>query len=103
MCGTTHALERCVAQVFGMPTVDRGPRPLLRHIRVVGAFTTCGATPFISWVMGFPGRRTLQRGVRSLCHPLCRTPFVALYRMDSTTEAERSRHLQRVVRAVRQL
>ncbi|WP_292716341.1 hypothetical protein [Mesorhizobium sp.] len=64
--------------------------------------TTCGATPLMSW-MGQPGRRTLLRGFRSVCHPLCSTKFLALYRMDTVSVAERQAHLQRVTKAAASL
>ncbi|MBZ9675486.1 NAD(P)H-dependent oxidoreductase [Mesorhizobium sp. ES1-1] len=91
-------LERVLVPgfAFEMPTATRGPRPKLRHIRKVLVMTTCGATPFMSWIMGQPGRRTLLRGFRSVCHPLCATKFLALYRMDSVSPAQRQTHLQRV-------
>lgn len=95
-------LERVLVPgfAFEMPTAQRGPRPKLRHIRRVMVMTTCGATPLMSWIMGQPGRRTLLRGFRSVCHPLCSTKFLALYRMDTVSAAERQAHLQRVRKAV---
>ncbi|WP_352705597.1 NAD(P)H-dependent oxidoreductase [Mesorhizobium sp. M0195] len=98
-------LERVLVPgfAFEMPTARRGPRPKLRHIRRVMAMTTCGATPLMSWIMGQPGRRTLLRGFRSVCHPLCRTKFLALYRMDSVSAAGRQAHLQRVRKTVASL
>jgi NAD(P)H dehydrogenase (quinone) len=91
-------LERVLVPgfAFEMPTAERGPRPKLRHIRKVVVMTTCGATPMMSWIMGQPGRRTLLRGFRSVCHPLCSTRFLALYRMDTVSPAERHAHLGRV-------
>ena len=50
--------------------------------------------------MGQPGRRTLLRGFRSICSTFCRTSYLALYRMDTTSESERSSHLGRVKRAI---
>lgn len=95
-------LERVLVPgfAFEMPTLDKGPRPKLRHISRVVALTTCGASPFLSWIMGQPGRRTLLRGFRSICSPLCRTKYVALYKMDTVSEEKRRAHLQRVRRAI---
>lgn len=86
---------------FMMPTERRGPRPNLTNIRRLGAFTTCGASRLETWLMGEPGRRTILRGVRSVCHPLTRTSFAALYKMDTATEAARRLHLERVGDRVR--
>lgn len=95
-------LERVLVPgfAFEIPTAERGSVPKLKHIRHVVVLTTCGATPFISWIMGQPGRRTLLRGFRSLCSTFCRTSYVALYKMDSTSDEQRSFHLQRVRRKV---
>ena len=95
-------LERVMVPgfAFKMPTAHRGSRPNLTNIRRVMVLTTCGATPLVSWVMGQPGRRTLLRGFRSVCHMRCRTSFLALYKMDSVSLAKRNRHLARVRQAV---
>jgi putative NADPH-quinone reductase len=74
-------------------------RPGLTHVRRLGVFTTCGASRWLTFVMGAPGRRTLLRGVRSLCAARCRTAFAAHYRMDRSTAASRAAHLARVDRA----
>ncbi|SHH00804.1 Putative NADPH-quinone reductase (modulator of drug activity B) [Kaistia soli DSM 19436] len=91
-------LERVMVPgfAFKMPTRHRGSRPNLTNIRRLMVFTTCGATPLVSWVMGQPGRRTLLRGFRSVCHVRCRTGFMALYKMDSASDEARRRHLARI-------
>ena len=95
-------LERVMVPglAFEMPVSLLGPRSKLRHIRRLLVLTTCGASPLLSWLMGQPGRRTLLRGFRSLCHVLCRTQYLALYNMDSVTERQKSAHLERVRKAV---
>jgi putative NADPH-quinone reductase len=70
-------------------------RPGLTHVRRLGVFTTCGASRWLTWLVGAPGRRTLLRGLRLNCHPRCRTAFAAHYSMDSSTQASRARHLRR--------
>jgi putative NADPH-quinone reductase len=91
-------LERVLVPgfAFEVPTAKRGPVPKLKHITRVIVLTTCGATPFLSWVMGQPGRRILLRGFRSICSTFCRTSYLALYRMDSASPSERASHLLRV-------
>jgi putative NADPH-quinone reductase len=98
-------LERVLVPgfAFEVPTATRGPVPKLKHITRVIALTTCGATPLISWIMGQPGRRTLLRGFRSICSTFCRTSYVALYRMDTASAAERASHLLRVKRRILRL
>ncbi|MCU4653089.1 NAD(P)H-dependent oxidoreductase [Roseibacterium sp. SDUM158016] len=71
-------------------------RPGLTHVTRLGVFTTCGASFWLTRVIGAPGKRTLLRGVRLLCAKRCRTVFAAHYLMDSSTDESRARHLARV-------
>ncbi|MBT8410046.1 MAG: NAD(P)H-dependent oxidoreductase [Alphaproteobacteria bacterium] len=75
----------------------------LQHISRLGVFTSCGASWWLSFMVGQPGRRTILRGVRYLCAPRCRTAFAAHYLMDSSTEASRAAHLARVAGAMARL
>ncbi|WP_118135554.1 NAD(P)H-dependent oxidoreductase [Oceanicella sp. SM1341] len=70
--------------------------PGLTHITRLGVFTTCGASWPLTFFIGAPGKRTLLRGLRILCHRRARTAFAAHYRMDSSTPQSRARHLARV-------
>lgn len=82
---------------FLMPDgVNKTIRPGLHHIERLGVFTTCGASWWLTAVVGAPGRRTLMRGVGFLCHPRKRAVFAAHYLMDSSTPESRARHLARV-------
>jgi putative NADPH-quinone reductase len=82
---------------FLMPDgVNRTIRPGLRHISRLGVFTTCGASWWLTRLIGAPGRRTLMRGVGLLCARGKRTAFAAHYLMDSSTEVSRRQHLERV-------
>ena len=82
---------------FLMPDAEHSDiRPGLRHIRRLGVFTTCGASWWLTRLVGAPGRRTLLRGVGLLCARNKRTAFAAHYLMDSSTDASRARHLRRV-------
>ena len=71
-------------------------RPGLLHIRRLGVFTTCGASRWLTALVGSPGRRTLMRGVGFICAPGKRKAFAAHYLMDSSTPASRAAHLVRV-------
>lgn len=87
---------------FDMP--DGGDiRPTLTHITRLGVFTTCGASRWLTFFIGFPGKRVILRGIRILCAKRCRTAFVAHYLMDASTPDTRARHLDRVRRVSRKL
>lgn len=69
---------------------------LVSHIRKIGVVTTCGASPWLSFLMGQPGRKTILRGMRALCAPTARTLYVAHYNMDSSTPRSRAAFIERV-------
>ena len=73
-------------------------RPGLGHITRLGVFTTCGASWWLTRMIGAPGRRTILRGVRLLCAKRCKTVYAAHYLMDSSTPASRAAHLESVAR-----
>lgn len=83
---------------FEMPTETTGMRPKMQHIRKIAVVTTCGATWWVSKLMGEPGRKTLLRGMRVLCAPRCKTLYLAHYTMDSSTPASRAQYLEKVRR-----
>ncbi len=72
--------------------------PLMGHISHVAVVTTCGAPWWWSHLIGHPGRKTLLRGVRSICARRCRTLFLAHYLMDTSTPTSRSAFLTKVRR-----
>ncbi|MBB3931598.1 putative NADPH-quinone reductase [Kaistia hirudinis] len=82
---------------FLMPAHEgQNIRPAMQHIRRIVVVTTCGANWWLSKWVGEPGRRTLLRGIRTLAHPLCKTLYLAHYKMDSSTPESRARYLTKV-------
>lgn len=89
---------------FLMPdTQNKNIRPGLTHITRLGVFTTCGASRWLTAIVGAPGKRTLLRGIGFLCAPHRRSAFAAHYKMDSSTPGSRRRHLKRVDRQMTRL
>lgn len=89
---------------FHMPDARNATiRPGLTHVTRLGVFTTCGASRWLTFLVGSPGKRTLLRGVRLLCARRCRTAFAAHYLMDSSTPRSRAAHLARVDRRLARL
>lgn len=72
--------------------------PGLTHISRLAVFTTCGASWWLTRLIGAPGKRTILRGLRLLCAKGCRTAFGAHYLMDSATPDSRAAHLAKVAR-----
>lgn len=71
-------------------------RPGLTHITRLAVFTTCGATWWLTRLVGAPGRRTILRGLRFICAKTCKTAYAAHYSIDSSTPESRAAHLARV-------
>ena len=76
---------------------------LMGNIRRLVVITTCGSPWLWMTLIGDPGRRTLLRGVRAICHPLCKRVWLTHYRIDRSTEASRKAFLARVERRLRAL
>lgn len=99
-------LERALVPgvAFFMPSAeDPNIRPGLTHITRLGVFTTCGASRWLTWAVGAPGKRTLIRGIGWILAPRARKVFAAHYLMDASTGASRARHLERVAAKVDKL
>lgn len=74
---------------FSMPRPNETIQPKLTHIRKLAVITTCGASWWLTQIVGAPGRNLLLRGCRFLMAPRCRRVFLAHYLMDSSTPASR--------------
>jgi NAD(P)H dehydrogenase (quinone) len=73
----------------------------LRHIRSLMVVTTYGSPwAWIKLYMGDPGRKTVERGLRRLFSPSCRTAWLAMYGMDASTPKQRAAFLSKVDRAL---
>ncbi|MEM9437662.1 MAG: NAD(P)H-dependent oxidoreductase [Pseudomonadota bacterium] len=82
---------------FHMPQAEGEViRPGLHHIERLGVFTTCGASWWLTRLIGAPGRRTLLRGVGMLLKPRSRKVFVAHYLMDTASRPSLKKHLSLV-------
>ncbi|MGB0662006.1 MAG: NAD(P)H-dependent oxidoreductase [Mangrovicoccus sp.] len=84
---------------FLMPDAENQTiRPGLQHITRLGVLTTCGASWWLTRFIGFPGKRTLLRGIGLLCAKPLKTVFAAHFLMDSSTPQSRAKHLRVVER-----
>jgi len=71
-------------------------RPLLTNIRRIGVVTTYGSPHWRLWLVGWPDRRVVARGLRPLCARRCRLDWIALTCMDGSTAAKREAFLVRL-------
>lgn len=86
-----------------LPEGARRLKPSLHNVRRLVTVTTHGSSRFVNALQGTPGRTTVSRSLRALCHPLCRTNWVSLYRFDTATESDKSAYLERVTKKVTRL
>ena len=93
-------LDRVWAMDVAFKLPDEGKRivSLMPHVKRIGVVTTCGASWWISMLMGQPGRKTILRGLRALCAPTARTLYLAHYDMDRSTAESRAAFLEKVKR-----
>jgi putative NADPH-quinone reductase len=73
----------------------------LRHVRRIIGITTYGASWPAVKLYHDAGRRTLLRALAMLCRRPCRRTWVALYRVGTTSPAERAAFIERVERRLR--
>lgn len=84
---------------FEMPDAEHPDiRPGLTNVTRLGVFTTCGASWWLTRLVGAPGKRTLMRGLRFICAKHCKTTYAAHHLMDSSTDDSRAAHLRKVAR-----
>lgn len=88
---------------FSLPDSAGPVQPLMHNIRLLGGVSTYGAGWWWTRYVGDPGRRTIMRGVHSLCARNCRTFWLAFHNMDSSTKTGRSAFLRRVVSRLERL
>jgi NAD(P)H dehydrogenase (quinone) len=98
-------LERTLVPGVGFtfdPVTHEVRRGLTNVRRIVG-ITTYGSSNAYVRLTTDGGRRTLNRTLRLVCHPLTRTRWLALYRLDTASVDERLAFLDRVERTLAKL
>ncbi|WMS43298.1 NAD(P)H-dependent oxidoreductase [Acuticoccus sp. MNP-M23] len=88
---------------FSMPSEEAPISGQLANIRTLAIVTSCGARWLQSKFIGEPGRRTILRGMRFICHPRCKTRYAAIYKIDTSTHEQRTAYAQHVERLVGKL
>lgn len=71
-------------------------KPGLSNIRRIVAFTTHGSPKYTNAFGGEAGKRQLRRGLRAVCHRLCRSTWVPFYGNDRVGSTEREKYLTKV-------
>ena len=78
-------------------------QPGLINVRQLIGITTFGGPRLASLVIRDNGSKIVTRSLRAICHRRCRTTWLRLFNIDSSTTAERETFLQRVDRTMRKI
>jgi len=88
---------------YDLPPGANRIRPRLTNIRRIVAVTTHGSSKLINTLQGEGGKRVVTRSLRVLCNKFARTKWVALYRIDRCTDADREAFLAKAERTMHTL
>ena len=86
---------------FELPPDSNRIHAKLRNVKRIVAITTHGSSKLINALEGEVGKRMVTRTLRAVCHPLARTSWIALYGIDTATDAQKAAFLDRVDRRLR--
>jgi putative NADPH-quinone reductase len=78
-------------------------QPGLTNVRRLIGITTFGGPRLASLVVRDNGSKIVTRSLRSICHRRCRTTWLRLFNIDSSTVAQREKFLQRVERITQKI
>ncbi|MGH1492583.1 MAG: NAD(P)H-dependent oxidoreductase [Acidimicrobiales bacterium] len=73
---------------FVLPEGANRIKGRLSNIRSIRVVTSHGSTRRVNAIQGNSGRIRVNRTLRVLCHPLCRTKWTAIYNIDNKSPAE---------------
>jgi NAD(P)H dehydrogenase (quinone) len=81
---------------YDLPPGGSRIQPRLRNIRELVVITSHGSAKHMNMLQGEPGKRLVKRGLRVMCHTLCRVRWVAFYGNDTCTDNDRRVFVQKV-------
>lgn len=97
-------LERVMVPGVGFVLNERNKVvPGLRHVKRIVGISTYGSPRRYVWLINDNGRRVIARALRMSCGVFARTRWLALYSMDSATDADRRAFLARITERMARL
>ena len=81
-----------------LPVGGKRVKRRLTNVRRITAVTTHGSSKWANSLEGEGGKRTVTRSLRSMCHPLARSKWLAMYGIDTATPEQREAFLATVRR-----
>lgn len=85
-----------VGVAYEIPANRKRIRRGLTNIREIVVVTTHGSSKRMNMVQGEPGKLLVSRGLRMMCHRLCRVRWVAFYGNDTASPQQRVDFRRRV-------
>jgi len=78
-------------------------QPGLTNVRRLVGITTFGGPRLASLVVRDNGSKIVTRSLRAICHRRCRTTWLRMFNVDSSTVAQREKFLRRVERIAQKI
>ena len=78
-------------------------QPGLTNVRRLVGITTFGGPRLASLVVRDNGSKIVTRSLRAVCHRRCRTTWLRMFNVDSSTIAQREKFLRRVERITQKI
>jgi NAD(P)H dehydrogenase (quinone) len=78
-------------------------QPGLTSVRRLIGITTFGGPRLASFVVRDNGSKIVTRSLRAICHRRCRTTWLRMFNVDSSTIAQREKFLRRVERVTQNI
>lgn len=78
-------------------------QPGLTNVHQLIGITTFGGTRLASLIVQDNGRRIVTRSLRAICSRRCRTTWIRMFNIDSSTSEQREKFLHRVERTLRNI
>jgi putative NADPH-quinone reductase len=78
-------------------------QPGLTNVRRLIGITTFGGPRLASLVVRDNGSKIVTRSLRAICHRRCRTTWLRMFNVDSSTVAQREKFLRRIERIAQKI
>ena len=78
-------------------------QPGLTNVRRLVGISTFGGPRLASFVVRDNGSKIVTRSLRAVCHRRCRTTWLRMFNVDSSTVAQREKFLRRVERIAQKI
>ena len=78
-------------------------QPGLTSVRRLIGITTFGGPRLASFVVRDNGSKIVTRSLRAVCHRRCRTTWLRMFNVDSSTVAQREKFLRRIERIAQKI